>query len=112
MALKDAKRVRLVAQEHAENITVVACINILGNAIPPMILFKEIRSKPTFEDGLPAGSVVFMSYRRSMTKKLFCKWLEYFAKYKPDGKVLLICVGATSSLDVTEAVKAEQLDII
>ncbi|XP_022910060.2 tigger transposable element-derived protein 1-like [Onthophagus taurus] len=111
LVLKRTKRVHLVAQEHAENSTVVACVNALGNAIPPMILFKGIRQKPTFQDGLPAGSAVLMSPKGSMTTKLFCKWLEHFAKYKPTGKVLLIFDGATSNLDMMVAQKAEELEI-
>lgn len=101
-----------MAHEHAENATVVVCVNALGNAIPSMILFKGIRSKPTFEDGLPTGSVISMTPKGSMTKELFCKWLDHFARYKPEGKVLLICDGATSHLDITVAAKAEELDII
>lgn len=38
LALKGAKRIHLVSQAHAENATVVACVNTLSNAIPPMML--------------------------------------------------------------------------
>ncbi|XP_044262782.1 uncharacterized protein LOC123010147 [Tribolium madens] len=52
IAKKGAKRVHLVSQEHAENVTIVACGNAMGHVIPPMILFKGQRMKPTFSDGL------------------------------------------------------------
>lgn len=35
LAQRGAKRVHLIANEHAENVRVVACINALGHAIPP-----------------------------------------------------------------------------
>lgn len=55
LAAKGAKRVHLVSQEHGENATIVACANALGHVIPPVILFKGKRMKPTYIDGLPAG---------------------------------------------------------
>lgn len=111
LALKGSKRVHLVSQEHGENVTIVACVNALGNCIPPMLLFKGIRQKPTFSDNLPNGSAVCMSPKGSMTTELFCKWLKHFSKYKPIGKVLLIFDGAACHLDVTIAEKAEEYDI-
>ena len=40
MAQKGAKRVYLVAPEHAENVTLVVCANAVGCAVPPMVIFK------------------------------------------------------------------------
>lgn len=116
VALKGSKRVHLIAQEHAENATVAICVNALSNTVPPVILFKGIRRKPTFQDNLPPGSAVFMSPNGSMTTELFCKWLEHFEtveQFKPNGKVLLIFDGVTSHLDITIITnKTEELDIL
>lgn len=111
LALKGSRRVHLVSQEHAENVTIVACVNALGNTIPPMIIYKGVRQKPTFLDNLPTGSTVSMSPKGSMTTELFCKWLDHFVKYKPAGKVMLIFDGAACHLDITIAAKAEENDI-
>lgn len=111
LALKGSKRVHLVSQEHGENVTIVACVNALGNCIPPMILFKGCRQKPTYSDNMPVGTKVCMSPKGSMTTSLFCEWLEHFSKYKPAGKVLLIFDGAKCHLDISIANKAETLDI-
>ncbi|KAF2902342.1 hypothetical protein ILUMI_03843 [Ignelater luminosus] len=59
LAAKGAKRVHLIAQEHVENVTIVACANGLGQAIPLAILFKGI--KPTYSDGLSTKSKVMMT---------------------------------------------------
>lgn len=56
-----------MTQEHAENVTIVARANAMGHDIPPMILFKGKRMKPTFSDGLPAGAAVHMTAKGSMT---------------------------------------------
>jgi hypothetical protein len=47
---KGAKRVYNRNQEHGENVTVVACENAIGNAVPPIILFKGKRVKPEWKD--------------------------------------------------------------
>lgn len=36
----------MIAEEHTENVTIVACGNALGEAIPPMILIMGIRKNP------------------------------------------------------------------
>ena len=99
MAQKGAKRVHLVAPEHAENVTLVVCANAAGCAVPPMVIFKGKRSKPEYSDSLPPNTLVCMSDKGSMTTELFIKWLEHFSKFKPmAAKVLLIFDGASSHL--------------
>ncbi|KAF2898191.1 hypothetical protein ILUMI_07984 [Ignelater luminosus] len=73
-AKNDNKIVNLVAPERAENCTIVACTSALGNAVPPMILFKEQRLKSTFGNGLPPGSKIAMASNDSMTTTLFIEW--------------------------------------
>jgi len=45
LAKKGSKRVHLVAPEHGENVTIVACGSASGIVIPPMIIFKGQRKK-------------------------------------------------------------------
>jgi len=73
-----AKRVHLVSPEHAENATVVACANAIGNAIPPMVLLKGVRRRPAFADDLPPCSAVETAPRGSMTTDIFIRWLRHF----------------------------------
>ncbi|XP_030746596.1 uncharacterized protein LOC115875316 [Sitophilus oryzae] len=96
--------------EYAENCTIVTCANALGNAIPPMILFKGQWIKPTFSDGLPPGSQVRMAPKGSMTTSLFIEWLHHFSNFiQPP--VLLIFDGAASHLDISIVDAAEPLGI-
>lgn len=111
LAERGVKRVHMVAPEHAENVTVVACCNAIGNAIPPMIIFKGKRLKPEFLDNLPHGSLVKMAPKGSMTTELFIDFLNHFAKYKSNGPTLLVFDGASSHLDFTIAAAADDLNI-
>ncbi|KAJ8946188.1 hypothetical protein NQ318_001700 [Aromia moschata] len=88
LAERVERRVHLLANEHAENVTVVACINASGQAVPPMIIFKGIRKKDTYSDNLPPGSIVEMSAKGNMTRELFIRWLQHFANFKPRLKIV------------------------
>lgn len=74
---KGNRRVHMVAQEHAENVTIAACVNAVGNAIPPMILFKGKRLKQELTDNLPPGTLVKMAPKGSMTTALFIQFIEH-----------------------------------
>lgn len=101
-----------MAPEHGENVTIVSCGNALGQVIPPMILYKGKRLNPEWECNLPTGTVVLMTEKGSMTTEVFKKWVLHFAKFKPQGKVLLIFDGASSHLDAGIVDIADQHDII
>ena len=111
LAKKGSKRVHMVASEHAENVTIVACVNAVGWAIPPMIIFKGKRGKPEYSDNLPTDTLVSMSEKGCMTKELFAMWLQHFAKFK-SGKVLLIFDGASSHIHPDIVDVAEDNDIV
>lgn len=111
MAEKGAKRVHLIAPEHAENVTIAMCVNATGNAIPPFIIFKGKRMKPEFNDNLPAGSLVRMASKGSMTTDLFIEFLDHFSKFKSPGRCLLIFDGASSHLDYRIVEKADEHNI-
>lgn len=111
LAKKGAKRVHLVAPEHGENVSIVACANASGVAIPPMVLFKGQRMKPEWKDNLPHGSLALMTSKGSMNVQTFTIWLEHLAKYKLEGKCLLIFDGASCHLDPSIVDVAERHDI-
>lgn len=106
LARKRAKRVHNIAPKHGEYVTIVACGNALGQAIPPVILFKGEILKPEWLENLPSGSNLFMTPKGSMTSATFTKWLTHFSKYKTPGPDLLIFDGVSSHLDANIVVEA------
>lgn len=112
LAQKGVKRVHMVAPEHAESVTVVACCNALGNSIPPMIIFKGKRLNPELTDNLPHGLLVKMAPKGCMTTELFVDFLNHFSQYiANNAPTLLVFDGASSHLDYTIADAAESLNI-
>lgn len=112
LAEKGNRRVHMVAQEHAENVTIAACVNAAGNVIPPMVIFKGKRLKQEFTDNLPPGTLVKMAAKGSMTTSLFIDFIEHLGKYKSPDKCLLIFDGASCHLDYYIVDAAEKYNII
>ncbi|KAK9702337.1 hypothetical protein QE152_g30011 [Popillia japonica] len=88
----------MVAPEHAESVTVVGCINAVGNSIPPMVIFKGKRLKEEFKGNLPPGSLVTMSPKGYMTTELFVVFIGHLAKYRTADSTLLIFDGVKTIL--------------
>ncbi|KAK9752316.1 DDE superfamily endonuclease [Popillia japonica] len=109
LSKRGVKRVHMVAHEDAENVTVVACGNAVGQAVPPKILFKGKRKKSDWLDSMPPGTAIEMTRKGSMTEQTFVISLEHFSKYKPPG--LLIFDGASSYLDANVVTAADVDDI-
>lgn len=112
LAEKGVRNVHMISEEHAENVTIVACGNALGNVVPPMILMKGIRVKEEWKENLPDGSTLKMTAKGSMTTEIFVEYIKHFAKFRVPGKVLLIFDGASSHLDYTIVEEAEKHDIV
>uniref|UniRef100_A0A2A4JD70 HTH CENPB-type domain-containing protein n=1 Tax=Heliothis virescens TaxID=7102 RepID=A0A2A4JD70_HELVI len=111
LAKKGAKRVHLQSSEHAESVTIAGCVNALGTAIPPMVIFKGKRLKPELHDNLPPGSLVEKSAKGYMTNELFKEFLKHLARYKSEGPCLLIFDGAACHLDLSIVDTSDSLGI-
>lgn len=111
LALRGSKRIHLIAPEHAENVTVVGCANAIGNAIPPMVIFKGKRLKPEYCDNVLPGTLIKMAPKGSMVTDLFIEFLHHLARHKVAGPALLIFDGASSHLDLSIVEAADDLNI-
>ncbi|XP_045773169.1 MFS-type transporter clz9-like [Maniola jurtina] len=116
LAERGSKAVAMsTSTEKGETITVIACCNAEGNFLPPTCIMKGKRKKPEFEDGLPPGSLVFMSPKSSyITSDLFLEWMKsHFLPRKPAGKVLLLLDGHSTHCNSVKMLQfANDNDII
>lgn len=60
------------SQERCSNITIICCMNALGNFVPPGMIFPRVRMKAELQDGAPPGSVFYCQVS---------KGLRYFSVY-------------------------------
>ncbi|XP_045509196.1 uncharacterized protein LOC123704756 isoform X3 [Colias croceus] len=111
LAEKGSKRVHPIAPENAENVTIAMCVNAVGTAIPPMILFKGQRKRADLKKNVPNGTLVQMAPKGSMTSDLFVEFIKHLAKFKVAGKCLLI-FDAKCHLSIEALDEAEKNDIV
>lgn len=118
IASKGAKDVHVLSScERGENVTIISCCSAEGNFLPPVVIFKGVREKQEFRDGLPPGSKVFMNKKSSyISSELFLKWLqEHFVPKKPPGPTILILDGHAShrnSFDMLDFAEKNEVILI
>ncbi|CAH1989114.1 unnamed protein product [Acanthoscelides obtectus] len=116
IAQRGSKNVSAVTSaEKGETISVITSCNAEGSFIPPTCIFKGKNQKPEFADGMPPGSLVFMSEKSAYVNNvLFLRWLkEQFVPRKPPGYVMLILDGHSSHCSSVETLEyASENEII
>lgn len=118
IAAKGSKNVAAVTSgEKGETITIICCCNGEGTFIPPACIFKGKNKKKEYEDGMPPGSVVYMSEKSAyINTTIFLDWLQtQFVPRKPQGPVVLILDGHTShcsSIEVIEYAEANGIVLL
>ncbi|XP_031334769.1 uncharacterized protein LOC116164704 [Photinus pyralis] len=116
IAAKGSKNVVSISSaEKGETISVIVCCNAEGAFIPPTAIFKGKNKKPEFQDGMPPGSIVYMSEKSAYVNNIiFFNWLkEQFVPRKPTGKVLLLLDGHSSHCSNVEMLEyAVENDVI
>ncbi|RVE42658.1 hypothetical protein evm_012687 [Chilo suppressalis] len=106
-----AEKEKVVAPEHADNVTIAMCINAVGIAIPPMIIFKGVRHRSELATNLPPGTKVSMAPEGSMTRSLFVEFIQHLAQHKVPDKCLLIFDGAKCHLSYEALEEADKNNI-
>ena len=61
----------IISSERGENVSIITCCSVEGRFIPPVIIFKGVRQKKEFAEGLPSGSKFFM-HQKSFLLCLSC----------------------------------------
>lgn len=89
----------LTTAERGKNVTVVCCMNAIGQFIPPAFLFPRKRMKAELLDAALTEFIAFCEGSGWMTGAIFKQYLEHVAKHanaSPDNKMLLILDGHSS----------------
>lgn len=76
--------------------TVLCAMNVIGQYIPPMMVFKRKIMKLELIDHAPVGTIGGCSDNGWITADLFFQYIQHFAKYtnsSKENKVLLILDG-------------------
>ena len=105
----------ITSTERGFNTTLIACINAVGNSVPPVFVFPRVNFKNHMLAGAPPGSHGTCNPSGWSTGEIFLEFLEHFIKHvKPDkeSKVLLIMDNHESHVTVEAIYKARDNGVV
>ena len=112
VAARGSKRVpQLATGEKGETVSLIACCSATGVFLPPFLIFKGVRGKQEFGDGLPVGSQFVMTQSGYAQSETFQQFVTFFLCHKPSGNCLIIMDGHRSHIDAEAFRIAEQNSI-
>lgn len=121
IARTGARRVQTIVPNQREWLSVLACINAAGKAIPSFYIFRGRRFRQNYIQLCEPGATMAMQQRAWMTTYLFSAWISHFIAsiqqtygISPTLRHLLILDGHNShcTLEVVRAAKNVGLDLI
>ena len=101
--------------ERGPNVTIIACVNAIGNAVPPMLIFPRVYFIETMLRGAPPGSISGANVSGWSTETLFSDYLDHFSKFvKPshDHPVLIIMDNHETHISIEIIDKARDNGIV
>ena len=98
VTLKGQKKVKCRTSGDKSQITVVGCINAVGQAIPPFVIFKAKTLSPLWmKNGVP-GTAYACSANGWIDTELFHLWFStHFLKYAVSSRPLLLVLDGHST---------------
>ena len=98
IAKRGQKKVRYRVSGKKDQITVLGCVNAVGQFIPPMVIFEGKYLNHQWTEGEVPGTYYGMSGKGWTDQELFRHWLQnHFLKYAVPGRPLLLLLDGHSS---------------
>ena len=101
---------QVTSAERGQHITMCGCINGLGNAIPPFLIFPRVHFKDHMLNGAPTGTRGTSYTSGWMTGEKFEEWMDHFIAHShcsDDNKVLLLMDNHESHISLSIIDKAK-----
>ena len=114
LTLKGQKKIKCRTSGNKKQTTVVACVNAIGQAIPPFVIYDAKTLNPMWmKEGVP-GTAYARSPKGWIDTELFKTWLEdHFLKYAVPGRPLLLIVdGHKTHYELPTVEFAKENDVI
>lgn len=105
----------LTSGERGLNVTMIACINAIGNTIPPMLIFPRVNFKDHMLNGGPIGCIGGANPSGWSNEGLFTKYFDHFLIHtKPSlsNPILLIMDNHESHINIDVIQKARDNGVI
>ena len=95
---RQTKKVRYCCSGQKGQITVVACANVAGQALPPMVIFSASRLNPAWTKGEVPGTQYGLSQNGWINTELFESWfIEHFITNAVSARPLFLLLDGHST---------------
>ena len=82
IAAKGAKQVgQMTSAERGVLVTMVGCINAIGNSLPPFMVFPRVHFKEHMIKGSPSGTIGVTNPSGWISTDLFIQWMDHFINH-------------------------------
>ncbi|XP_047142159.1 uncharacterized protein LOC101240490 [Hydra vulgaris] len=82
VAGKGVKQVgQVTSAERGTLVTMIGCINALGNSIPPFLIFPSVHFRSCMLKGAPTGTKGDANPSGWINTEIFLKWFDHFVQY-------------------------------
>ena len=96
--IKEQKNLSTYYTGDKAQITVLACVNAIGNSLLPMVIFDRQTFPIELATGEIPGTIYGFSHSGWIDQDLFDKWFDkHFLRYAPTARPLLLLMDGHSS---------------
>lgn len=101
---KGVKQVgQMTSGERGQNVTLIAAINALGNAIPPMMIFPRVHFKANMIKGCPVGTIGKANPSGWSNSDLFFEFMQHLKNHvnaTPDKQIIILLDNHDSHISI------------
>ncbi|XP_065672259.1 uncharacterized protein LOC136090079 [Hydra vulgaris] len=116
IAGKGVKQIgQVTSAERGALVTMVDCINALGNFIPPFFIFPRVHLRSHMLKGAPTGKKGNANPRGWINTEIFLKWFDHFVEYghpSKDHPLLLIMDNHKTHISIDLMDKAKESNVV
>ena len=116
IAGKGVKQVgQVTSAERGTLVTMVGCINALGNFIPPFLIFPRVHFRSHMLKGAPTGTKGDANPSGWINAEIFLKWFDHFVEYghpSKDHPLLLIMDNHKTHISIELMDKAKESNVV
>ena len=106
---------QVTSGERGTLVTMCACINAIGNSVPPLFIFPRVNFKVFMLNNAPVGSLVAANKSGWMNSDTFLKFLKHFVQHtkcSPEKPALLLLDNHESHVNIGVADMAREHGLV